>query len=137
MIPRHSVKIHRDGQDPFYPTIGQPFDFTPAEIKMIRAHNHDALRDPKFNTARTDTEAGDGEDMPEPNDTRDANVLSRAQSNTPPPGRNQGGSLQEGQIARGNLGDTPNTTVGAKPTKPLPAPKTSATTPPPADDDDL
>ncbi len=119
MIPRHNIKIHRKGSDALYPPIGQAFEFTDAEVKAIRAHNHNALRAINVNTARTDAETmEEGMEMPDADATRDANVLSKVPAKAPG-SRNQGGSLQEGQIARGKMGKTPNT---------LPAPTTDEPT---------
>ncbi len=114
MIPRHSIKIHRKDQEPFYPVIGVPFNFTNEEIRAIRTTKHDALRLPAATTARTDTEAGRGAELPDADDTRDANVLGRAKANAGGSARNQGGSLEEADIARGKLGKTPNSVTDTK-----------------------
>jgi hypothetical protein len=115
MIPMHSIKIHRKGEDAYYPPIGRPFDFTPNEVKAIRDHNFSSLRAINHNTARSDYELGEGMEQPDADETRDANVLRRAPPNSEDPGaRNQGGSLEEGQVARGKMGLTPATAKGTK-----------------------
>lgn len=101
-VPHHSVTVHRDGKN-FTPPVGVPFDFTAEEIAEVEAHSEVALRDPvNEGVALSETDASvRGKPVPEADKTRDANVLGRAKNKAGGVARNQGGSIEEDNVAQG------------------------------------
>lgn len=102
-VPHHAVTVHREGRN-VTPPVGVPFDFTEEEVAHVAAANEHALRDPiNENVAMNESDITvRGKKPPEDvSKIRDANVLSRAPAKAGGVARNQGGSLEEENVASG------------------------------------